>query len=74
MRLINATTLSVTAFVSDLVPPYAIVSHTWGTDEVSFEDLSKPWVSWQNQDGFLKIKYSCLQAVKDGLEWVWLDT
>ncbi|KAK3370577.1 heterokaryon incompatibility protein-domain-containing protein [Podospora didyma] len=35
MRLINTQTLRMREFLSD-VPPYAILSHTWGDNEVTF--------------------------------------
>jgi hypothetical protein len=74
MRLINASTLGNAEFVGDKIPPYAIVSHTWGDEEISFEDLSKPIDDQKHKEGYVKMQYSCGQAVKDGIEWVWLDT
>lgn len=75
MRLLNAKSeiVQVMEFEGDEVPPYAILSHTWGKDEVSFRDIQDP-VSFRSREGYKKIKYSCDQAVKDGLEWVWVDT
>lgn len=42
MRLINAETLELEEFVG-AAPPFAILSHTWGRDEVTFQD----WLDWQ---------------------------
>ncbi|KAE9571193.1 Vegetative incompatibility protein HET-E-1 [Colletotrichum fructicola] len=39
MRLINANTLELEEFFDDNIPRYAILSHTWGQEEVSFQDL-----------------------------------
>ncbi|KAI1847293.1 hypothetical protein JX265_013981 [Neoarthrinium moseri] len=61
---------------SDNVPPYAILSHTWGPDgdEVVFSDLAKPPGSWQHKPGFDKIKFCADQAQKHGLRHFWVDT
>ncbi|KAF8854457.1 HET-domain-containing protein [Acephala macrosclerotiorum] len=73
MRLLNAKTLQLEDFVGDEnVPKYAILSHTWGKDEISLQ-------TWNNKDketkgGFAKIKYCCDQAIRDNLEWTWIDT
>lgn len=63
-------------FISDdATPRYAILSHTWGSDEVTYHD----WKNLSISD--VKLKAGCAkimacreQAVRDGLEWVWVDT
>lgn len=73
MRLLNAKTLQLKDFVGDEnIPKYAILSHTWGKDEISLQ-------AWNDTDketkgGFTKIKYCCDQAIRDNLEWAWVDT
>lgn len=41
MRLLNmnARKLELVEFFGDHIPPYAILSHTWLDDEVTFQDL-----------------------------------
>jgi hypothetical protein len=39
LRLDDNGTLSHAEFVGDDVPPYAILSHTWGEGEVMFDDI-----------------------------------
>jgi hypothetical protein len=39
MRLLNATSLKFEVFSDDQLPPYAILSHTWGDEEVSYQDM-----------------------------------
>ncbi|KAH9866151.1 hypothetical protein J1614_008715 [Plenodomus biglobosus] len=39
MRLIDTRTLELQWFNDDATPEYAILSHTWGTDEVSYQEL-----------------------------------
>jgi hypothetical protein len=38
MRLLNSTTLEFKVFNDDELPPYAILSHTWGQEEISYQD------------------------------------
>lgn len=56
------------------VPPYAILSHTWGSDEVVFADLAKMPSEWQRRAGFEKIDFCAKQARRDGLQYFWVDT
>jgi hypothetical protein len=64
-------------FIND-IPPYAILSHTWGadTEEVTFQDLtdgfSKDKVG--NKVGFEKLKFCGEQARRDRLQYFWVDT
>lgn len=37
MRLINTTSLRISEFYGDKIPPYAILSHTWGDDELTYQ-------------------------------------
>jgi len=58
----------------DVIPHYAILSHTWGPDdeEVTFEDLAKG--TGENKYGYRKIRFCGEQAWKDGLQHFWIDT
>lgn len=73
MRLINATTLKLETFAEDATPPYAILSHTWGTDEVSFQEIQH-LESAARKEGFAKIRFTCEEALERGLEYAWVDT
>ncbi|KAH8901906.1 HET-domain-containing protein [Coniochaeta sp. PMI_546] len=75
MRLLNTTTIELTEFVGE-VPPYAILSHTWGDEEVTFQDMTCNKQAAARKKGYYsKILGACDQArVEDGLEWVWVDT
>jgi hypothetical protein len=49
MRLLNAKTLQLESFDrGDSLPPYAILSHTWGEEEVLFDDLHAPNAQFQS--------------------------
>jgi hypothetical protein len=56
------------------VPPYAILSHTWGPDEVVFADLGKRPGDWQHKTGYKKIEFCAEQAKQHGLRYFWVDT
>lgn len=74
MRLLNAQTRRLSEFMGgDGIPPYAILSHTWGRDEVTYQDIES-LDSGLAKEGYTKIKYCCDQAIKDGLYWAWVDT
>ncbi|KAL6710602.1 hypothetical protein ACN47E_008650 [Coniothyrium glycines] len=77
MRLIEAVTLSVKSFDNEAnVPPYAILSHTWGESEVTLDALSNSSIpSFTTQArGYRKITLACQQALQDGLAYIWVDT
>jgi hypothetical protein len=70
MRLLNAHTKQFEEFFdSTQRPPYAILSHTWGSNELTFKDMEK--------NGYIpsrKIDGCCEQALRDGWKYVWVDT
>jgi hypothetical protein len=59
-------------FLDDAIPPYAILSHTWGSQEVIFEDIVKD--SGRSKAGYKKIKFCGEQATRDGLQYFWVDS
>ena len=58
----------------DLIPPYAILSHTWlaDTEEPTFEDLING--TGEHKLGYGKIRFCGEQARQDGLQYFWVDT
>jgi hypothetical protein len=56
------------------IPPYAILSHTWGadTDEVSFRDLVDGID--KSKTGYNKIRFCGEQARRDHIQYFWVDT
>ena len=68
MRLINRYTMRMEEF-NGSPPPYDILSHTWGDEEVSFAQYSKP--ESRRLAGFKKIWKSCSLAK---CQYVWVDT
>lgn len=56
------------------IPPYAILSHTWGEDEVTFRDMRKYREAAKEKAGYTKIQKCCEKARQDGHQYVWIDT
>ncbi|TPX09693.1 uncharacterized protein E0L32_009032 [Thyridium curvatum] len=83
MRLLNTSTLKLQDFPGE-VPAYAILSHTWNGDEVTFEDLracgkagAAVWLSSQPLDvrqRWKKVVCSSRVARNEGFEWIWVDS
>ena len=72
MRLIHTKTLELEEFFDDRIPKYAILSHTWGAEEVFFQDMQTGKAT--AKVGYQKIKYTATQAAKHGYNYVWVDT
>ncbi|KAF1960416.1 WD40 repeat-like protein [Byssothecium circinans] len=65
---------SLTRFIDGAIPPYAVLSHRWGRDidEVTLEDITNG--TGKEKAGYRKIQLCAEQAVRDGLEYFWVDT
>ena len=68
MRLLNTRTYQLRHFNRNELPPYAILSHTWGREEVTFDDVQAGKADCLH--GYLKVLGSCEQAKSDGLDYV----
>ncbi|KAF6807474.1 het domain containing protein, partial [Colletotrichum musicola] len=73
MRLINTATLALEEFFGDNIPPYAILSHVWGPEEVTFQDW-QDLAKAREKQGFQKIELARNQALANDLGWLWVDT
>ncbi|KIM93143.1 hypothetical protein OIDMADRAFT_184864 [Oidiodendron maius Zn] len=73
MRLLhyNDGELSLIQFFDD-IPRYAILSHTWGPEEVTFKDIMEG--NGASKTGFDKIRFCGEQARRDHLQYFWVDT
>jgi hypothetical protein len=56
------------------IPTYAILSHTWGPQEVSFSDYTSNREAAKSKDGYEKILFTCAQAYEDNIPYAWVDT
>ena len=71
---LQSGSLSLTDDYTEHVPPYAILSHTWGkdTEEVTFDDFTAG--TYTDKIGYRKIEFCGKQAARDGFQYFWIDT
>ncbi|KAK0940939.1 hypothetical protein LTR29_007497 [Friedmanniomyces endolithicus] len=76
LRLSDHGGLSLTKHDDDKLPPYAILSHTWGDedDEVTFDDLKRDDCGRGKAGYDAKLLFCGNQARKDDLLDFWVDT
>ncbi|KAK1076750.1 hypothetical protein LTR33_008676 [Friedmanniomyces endolithicus] len=76
LRLSDHGGLSLTKHDDDKLPPYAILSHTWGDedDEVTFDDLKRDDCGRGKAAYDAKLLFCGRQARKDDLLDFWVDT
>jgi hypothetical protein len=74
LQLKEGGALSLVEVQGNNIPPYAILSHTWGSDddEVNFQDLKHH--ANKSKAGYRKLSFCGEQAKKDGFEYFWVDT
>ncbi|EWG37410.1 hypothetical protein FVEG_14765 [Fusarium verticillioides 7600] len=74
MRLINTHTLQL-EFYSGGSRRYAILSHVWGEDEVTFQDVaSGDPEEALHLERYSKLRESCRMARSLKLDYLWIDT
>lgn len=81
MRLINIETLKIESFGDD-PPPFAILSHTWGPDEVTLQDVLNPrshepdiQEGWRKIVGFCRTVRNHFHSTLEGpARYAWVDT
>jgi hypothetical protein len=72
MWLINVDTRELEEFMGDRIPEYAILSHTWGEEEVTFQDVRTR--SAEYKAAWVKVNSCCGRAKLDGFQYCWIDT
>lgn len=73
MRLINTRTLKLEEFF-DNIPHYAILSHTWGDEEVTFQNMCSLNPMVKAGLGYEKITKTCQLALNRNIRYAWIDT
>jgi hypothetical protein len=70
LQLQGAGSFSLVEFQGNKVPPYAILSHTWGpsNEEVTYQDLLNS--TGKGKSGYRKLTFCGEQTAKDGLDCV----
>lgn len=74
MRLIATDTLEITDFAPDQIPDYAILSHRWGAEEVTLQEMQQADATTKAKLGFKKVQQCCAKARADGFDYIWVDT
>lgn len=74
MRLLDTHTRKLVEYFDPDIPPYAILSHRWGSEEVSFTEMLDHGRRVERKAGFAKIKKFCTQARQGGYKYAWVDT
>ncbi|KAL5327994.1 hypothetical protein ACEPPN_005700 [Leptodophora sp. 'Broadleaf-Isolate-01'] len=75
MRLLQYNSdgdFGLTEFFESDILKYAILSHRWGAEEVTFKDLIDG--TSKSKAGYGKIKFCGEQAKRNGLQYFWVDT
>ncbi|KAL5372833.1 hypothetical protein DPSP01_013203 [Paraphaeosphaeria sporulosa] len=64
--------------IGDKIPAYAILSHTWDGQEVTFQNLKNHndinYVEKKLKGGYQKLFFCAQQAKQDSLNYFWVDT
>ncbi|KAI0100914.1 heterokaryon incompatibility protein-domain-containing protein [Nemania sp. FL0031] len=74
MRLLNTTNLKFEEFFDVDRCEYAILSHTWGEEEVLYHNIRDLNHDWRLMKGAKKVVKSCEAARRKGFKWIWIDT
>ncbi|KAH7131753.1 heterokaryon incompatibility protein-domain-containing protein [Dactylonectria estremocensis] len=77
MRLLDVSTLEFKTFTGEVgegIPLYAILSHTWGSNEVSYADHIVRESNNTCHEGYEKIHGLCRAAKSEGFQYAWIDT
>ncbi|KAK5119908.1 hypothetical protein LTR85_007234 [Meristemomyces frigidus] len=76
MWLLNATTCQLEQFLDERLMrrKYATLSHTWGDEELTFQDLQNGLHTFQHKKGYVKVRYTLDQSLMDGQNYAWVDT
>ncbi|KAF5329225.1 hypothetical protein D9758_018195 [Tetrapyrgos nigripes] len=72
MHLLNTKTLKLMEFYAD-IPWYAILSHTWEKEEVTFQDIQNLGTA-RLKAGFAKVLNAYARARNYNFEWIWIDS
>lgn len=72
MHLLHTKTHKLEQFGAHELPLYAILSHTWGKDEITFQDIQTADV--ENDSRCEKIRNACSVAARHGFDYIWIDT
>jgi hypothetical protein len=66
-------------FQEPFIPSYAILSHTWHSGELSYNDFNAiSWLSfnsfWNPSEGLQKLRGFAAQTRRRSIDYIWIDT
>lgn len=79
MRMLNLWDWKISEFFEKEIPPYYILSHRWGDEEINYEDFVKKHNPHESP-AFHKIMGACSFAKsfrlpgRPKVNWLWIDT
>ncbi|KAM3087269.1 hypothetical protein ACMFMG_001372, partial [Clarireedia jacksonii] len=75
MKLINCKSrpLAIEEFFGSAIPPYAILSHTWEEQEVTYQQFGNVETR-TSINGWRKVQKSCELASEEGHKYIWIDS
>lgn len=75
MWLLDTALQQLEYFQGNQIPPsYAILSHRWQGEEVTFEDIQDQADSYTLKHGWSKVLMTCQLARTNGIDYVWIDS
>jgi len=78
MRLLHTTTQKLVEKTLEELRKenlrYAILSHTWGQNEVIYDDILHGTEWTKNPSSLSKVQGACRQARSNGYDYIWIDT
>lgn len=78
IRLLRTDDVRLCFFLGDAIPEYAILSHTWGGEELSFQEMAAIEGNQEHpatkKAGYQKVVDTCRKAREDEIAYVWIDT
>lgn len=74
MRVLNTASLEFEEFPDLPDEPYAILSHRWGAEEVTYKEYRKRRDTVNRRGGYKKVVEFCQVARQRGFQYAWVDT
>jgi hypothetical protein len=72
LQCLQSGGFELTSFDDENPPPYAILSHTWTGQEVTYDELVAG--NGTDKSGYAKLRFCGERAAADGLKYFWADT
>ncbi|KAF1992757.1 hypothetical protein P154DRAFT_417423, partial [Amniculicola lignicola CBS 123094] len=74
MRLICTSTLTLHEFIGEHIPSYAILSHTWGPRETTYQEMMATTGTTPQTEGYNKVVRFAKLCKALNHQYCWVDT